>query len=96
MDENLSWKYHLVELSKKLARCSSKQAFLPICVLICLYDSLFSPFLQYKSLVWGLAYETYINPVFLLQGKIIRAISFEYFTSNSVLIFSYLENPIAA
>ena len=68
LDENLSWKYHLTELSKKLARTCGMffkiRHFLPIHVLVCLYNSLFSPFLQYGILVWGLTYETYINPVF--------------------------------
>ena len=91
LDENLSWKYHLTELSKKLARTCGMffkvRHFLPIDVLICLYNSLFSPFLQYGILVWGLTYETYINPVFLLQKRVVRAMSFENFTSPSTPIF---------
>ena len=71
LDENLSWKYHLTELSKKLARTCGMffkiRHFLPMNVLICLYNSLFSPFLQYGILVWGLTYETYIDPILLLQ-----------------------------
>ena len=47
LDENLSWKYHLTELSKKLARTCGMffkaRHFLPINILICLYNSLFSP-----------------------------------------------------
>ena len=76
LDENLSWKYHLTELSKKLARTCGMffkvRHFLPINVLICLYNSLFSPFLQYGILVWGLTFETYINPVFLLQKGLLE------------------------
>ena len=57
LDENLSWKYHLTELSKKLARTCGMffkvRHFLPINILVCLYNSLFSPFLQYGILVWG-------------------------------------------
>ena len=41
LDENLSWKYHLTELSKKLARTCGMffkvRHFLPVDVLICLY-----------------------------------------------------------
>ena len=55
LDENLSWKYHLTELSRKLARTCGiffkVRHFLPINILICLYNSLFSPFLQYGILV---------------------------------------------
>ena len=95
LDENLSWKYHRTELSKKLARTCGMffkvRHFLPVDVLICLYNSLFSPFLQYGILVWGLTYETYINPVFLLQKRVVRAISFERFTSHSNPIFSDLK-----
>ena len=95
LDESLSWNYHLTELSKKLARTCGMffkvRHFLPINVLICLYNSLFSPFLQYGILVWGLTYETYINPVFLLQKRVVRAISFEHFTSPSSPIFLNLK-----
>ena len=55
LNENLSWKYHLIELSKKMARTCGiffrVRHFLPINVLICLYNYLFSPFLQYGILV---------------------------------------------
>ena len=48
LDENLSWKYHLTELSKKLARTCGMffkvRHFLPINVLICLYNSYFHLF----------------------------------------------------
>ena len=59
--------------------------------MICLYNSLFSPFLQYGILVWGLTYEAYINPVFLLQKRVIKSISFQNFASPSIPIFSDLK-----
>ena len=99
LDENLSWKYHLTEISKKLARTCGMffkvRHFLPINILVnilvSLYNSLFSPFLQYGILVWGLTYETHINPVFLLQKRVIRAIAFEHFTSLTTPLFSDLK-----
>lgn len=95
LEENLSWKYHLTELSKKLARICGMffkiRHFLPIHVLVCLYNSLFSPFLQYGILVWGLTYEMHINPVLLLQKSAVRAISFEHYTAPSTPIFSDLK-----
>ena len=91
----LSWKYHLTELSKKLARICGiffkVRHFLPINILILLYNSLFSPFLQYGILVWGLTFESYINPVLLLQKRVIRAIAFEHFTSSTTPLFSDLK-----
>ena len=95
LDENLSWKYHLTELSKKLARTCGMffkvRHFLPINILVCLYNSLFSPFLQYGILVWGRTYETHINPAFLLQKRALRANAFEHFTSPSTHLFSDLK-----
>ena len=44
--------------------------------------------MQFGILVWGLTYETYINPVFLLQKRVIKAISFQHSTSHSSPIFS--------
>ena len=49
-DENLSWKFHLSELSKKLARTRgiffNIRSLLPINTLILFYNSSFLPFLQ--------------------------------------------------
>ena len=95
LDENLSWKYHLSELSKKLARTCGMffkiRHFLPVDVMICLYNSLFSSFLQYGIVVWGLTYDVHIKPIYLLQKRVVRAIAFEHFTSPSTPIFSDLK-----
>ena len=95
LDENLSWKYHLSELAKKLARTCGMffkiRHFLPVDVLICLYNSLFASFLQYGIVVWGFAYDVHIQPIFLLQKRIIRAIAFQSFSSPSSPIFSDLK-----
>ena len=65
-EENLPWKHDLTGLSKEPARTSGMlfkvKHFLTIDVLICLYNSLFSPFLQNGISAWCLSYETYINP----------------------------------
>ena len=95
LDENLSWKYHLSELSKKLARTCGMffkiRHFLPFVVMICLYNSLFASFLQYGIVVWGLTYVVHIKPIYLLQKRVVRAIAFEHFTSPSTPIFSDLK-----
>ena len=95
LDEHLSWKYHLSELSKKLSRTCGiffkVRHLLPTSVLISLYNSLFSSFLQYGIIVWGLTYDTHTKPIYLLQKKAIRAIAFKSFTSPSTPIFSDLK-----
>ena len=95
LDENLSWKYHLSELNKKLSRTCGiffkVRHLLPTTVLISLYNSLFSSFLQYGVIVWGLTYDTHIKPIYLLQKKVVRAITFKSFRSPSTSIFSDLK-----
>ena len=75
------------DCSKDFGMFFKVRHFLPIDILICLYNSVFSPCLQYGILVWGLTYETHITPVFLLQKRVLRAISFEHFTSPSTPLF---------
>ena len=95
LDENLSWKYHLSELSKKLARTCGIffkiRHLLLTNVLVSLYYSLFSSFLQYGIIVWGHTYDIHTKPIYLLQKKVVRAIAFQNFTSPSSPIFSDLK-----
>ena len=95
LDENLNWKYHLNELSKKLARTSGIffkiRHLLPTSVLVSLYNSLFAYFLQYGIIVWGLTYDIHTKPIYLLQKKIVRATAFKNFTSPSTPIFSEMK-----
>ena len=95
LDEHLSWKYHLSELSKKLARTCGIffkiRNSLPLDVLLCLYNALFMSFLQYGLIVWGQTYESYIDPIFKLQKKAVRAISFQPRLSHTLPIFKDLK-----
>ena len=92
LDEHLSWKYHLSELSKKLTRTCGMffkiRNLLPLDVLICLYNALFLSFLQYGLIVLGQTYASYVDPIFTLQKKAVRAISFQPRMSPSLPIFN--------
>ncbi len=95
LDEHLSWKYHLSELSKKLARTCGIffkiRNLLPFDVLLCLYNALFLSFLQYGLIVWGQTFALYTDPIFKLQKKAVRAISFQPRLSPSLPIFKDLK-----
>ena len=95
MDEHLTWKYHTTELCKKLSRTAGiffkVRHHVPLPILICLYNSLFSSFLNYSISAWGLTYETYLNPLFRLQKKILQAMKFQPFSAPSSLIFHILK-----
>ncbi len=90
MDEHLTWKYHIAELCKKLSRTSGiffkVRHYCPISTLICLYNSLFSSFLCYGIIAWGLTYESYLTPLFRLQKKVLCCIKFEPFSAPSAPI----------
>ena len=61
---------------------------LPLDVLICLYNALFLSFLQYGLIVWGQTCASYVDPIFKLQKKTVRAISFQPRMSPSLRIFN--------
>ena len=56
-----------------------------------LYNSLFSSFLSNGITAWGLTYDTYLKPLYLLQKKILRCISFSHFAAPSSPIFRSLK-----
>ena len=95
LDEHLTWKYHINELSKKLSKSCGIfykiRHYVPLSTLICLYNSLFSSFLNYGITSWGLTYQSYLSPLFLLQKKILRCINFQPFSAPSTPIFLSLK-----
>ena len=94
VDEHLSWKYHICKLRKKLSRTTGLffklRHWISLSTLICLYNSTFSSFLNYGIIVWCLTFDTYLNPLFLLQKKILRRIKFQLPTAPSTPLFRLL------
>ena len=76
LDENLSWKYHSNELSKKLSRTIGIfyriRHFVPFEILTLLYYSFSHLFLSYGIAVWGFMYKSYFQKLFVLQKKITK------------------------
>ena len=95
IDEHLTWRYHIIELHKKLTRTSGIffkiRHYIPLQPLISLYNSLFSSFLNYGITAWGLTYDTYLKPLYLLQKKMVRYISFSHVAAPSSPIFHSLK-----
>ena len=91
LDSALSWKYHLAALAKKLARTSGlffkTRHPIPFDTIKLLYHAIFSPFLYYGIVVWGVASECFMNPVSVQQKKVIRAITFNDSFSPSEPLF---------
>ncbi len=95
VDEHLSWKYHISELRKKLSRTTGLffklRHYIPLSTLLCLYNSLFSSFLNYGIIVWGLTVDTYLDPLFVLQKKVLKCIKFQQTTAPSSPLFHSLK-----
>ena len=95
LDEHLAGKHHIAELSKKLAKTcgiSFKVRYLlPTSNLITLHNALFMPFLQYDIVAWGQTFDSYIEPLFKLQKRAVRAISHQPFLAHSLPIFKDLK-----
>ena len=85
----------MCEISKKLSRTCGiffkVRHLLPTSVLVSLYNSLFSSFLQRGIIVWGLTYEVHTKAIYPLQKRVVSAITFKSFTSLFTSIFSKLK-----
>ena len=91
LDSNLNWKSHVNYISTKIKRnigILSKMRYLVILdILISPYYTLIYPFLIYGLVVWGNTYPTNIKPLFILQKRTIRIITFSKFDEHSSQLF---------
>ena len=90
-DAHLSWKPHITELSKKLARtvgifCKVRHLVPPETLKI-LYFSLFYSFVTYGLAVWGLTHKSLLDPIIVSQKKIVRIICFREPTAHTEPLF---------
>ena len=73
LDETISWRSHLVELSRKLASSVGVfyklRHYVPLDTLIFIYCALLYPLLTYGIVVWGATYENLLKPVVTAQKK---------------------------
>ena len=78
LDENLSWKYHINEVNKKVSRAlfSIKQVkkILPLHCLRTLYNALIQPHLSYGIIAWGNSDKNLIHKTNQLQKRALRVI----------------------
>ena len=91
IDDKLTWKCHTENISQKISKSLAiiykLKPFVNNKTLLDLYHSLIYTYLIYYNIVWGTAYKTHLNPLIVLQNRVIRAIgqnSFRY-PSTSLL-----------
>ena len=92
LDSNLSWKFHVIELSKKLARTAGLlfnfRHYAPKDTLIC-YTMEYLHLSYFMVYLCG-TYPTLIDSMFALQKKALKIITFKDPTSSSVPLFDSL------
>ena len=78
IDNKLSWKDHISFVCRKVARgigvLIKARKVLRSESLKCLYYSFIYPYMIYCNKVWGSAYKTNIEPLFILQKRAVRII----------------------
>jgi hypothetical protein len=79
LDNKLKFDHHISETCKKISKSIGILYKLKHCVpgdvLINLYYSLVYPYLLYCNIVWGGTYEVHLQPLFMLQKKVLRIIT---------------------
>ena len=80
LDNKLSWKYHIHELSKKLSRATGvinrlKENSVPTKALLSVYFAIFQSHLNFGLSVWGQAHEMYLQKIRSIQNKVLRKIT---------------------
>ena len=78
IDTNLSWQYHVNDLSIKLNRANAllfkMRKYVSLKILRSIYFAIFDSYLSYCCLVWAQNYST-IQCIIILQKKAIRIIN---------------------
>ena len=80
MDERMTWKFHVLELKKKLSQITGiiyklKKLGTPTDTLKSVYYALFQSYLNYGLCVWGQANTEYFSKIEVMQNKVLRIIS---------------------
>ena len=65
---------------------------LPPEVLKTLYYAMFFPFIPYGIVVWGLTHKSYLNSIYIIQKRVIKAVTLNDVMPQSGPLFHQLEN----
>lgn len=91
IDQNLTWKEHISQISIKLAKnigiLSRISYKLPINILTNLYYSLIHPYLAYCNIVWASNYTSRLTRLIILQKRAVRVITKSYYKCHTAQLF---------
>ena len=89
IDENLNWKSHIGHVCNKIAK-SVGIIFKSAKTKLSLYYSLIYPYLSYCNVAWSSTYITNLNRIFLLQKRVVRAMTNSDFLAHTAPLFDRL------
>ena len=95
MDDHLNEKYHIAELSKKLAKTCGilvrVRHLLSTTTLITLYYAFFMSFLQYGIVASGQTFDSNAEPLLKLQNRAVRTTSHQSVLAHTLPNYKYLK-----
>ena len=90
-DDKLKFNYHIdmicSKISKSIGIIYRIRNLIPKRSLLSLYYSFIFPYLNYCNLIWGGSSETYLQSVFVLQKRAVRAINHVHYLAHSNQLF---------
>ncbi len=91
IDSNLTWKYHIDNISSKISKAigiiARLRHFVPVSTLHNIYRCLILPYITYGLIVWGHAPKKYINKILILQKRALRLIYFKKYKEHAIPLF---------
>ena len=91
LDSKLNFRPHINYICSKLSKSAGMlyraSRFLPLSVMINLYYSFIYPYFLYGVLVWGNSSDIHLNPLVLLQKRIIRTVTSSSYLAHTEPLF---------
>ena len=91
IDENLTWKNHIDNISKNVSKgvgiINKLKSFVPDNVLRSLYCTLILPYINYGIIAWGSSCKSNLENIYKLQKKAVRIMSKSNYLSHSAPLF---------
>ena len=91
IDENLSWKHHILHIASKISTSigiiARLRHFVPLNTLQHIYRSLIQPYLLYGITAWGRADKIHRNKILCLQKRALRLVFFGDYKAHAVPFF---------
>jgi hypothetical protein len=94
MDEHLTWHAHINLVKNKIAKSTGVirrlKATLPPNTLRTLYNTFILPHLNYGAIIWAGGYKTRLQPIILLQKRLVRTIAGVHYLAKTFCLFKSL------